>query len=401
MALLRPDILVIGLDPAGVECALAAAAARLSVVLITQGQVGARLSGGLDPLKRFAALGGRLIDSQARFRDRRHVFVEGDTIAARRVVLALAAGHVVPPVPGLQAAPRWTPGQAARSVLVFGAGGRAPAVAEAIRAQGARAAILAPARFLPGFDAEASAAMLLAMRRGAIDCRTDIVLEAAHVTPCPEGFLFYPPDAAPLGFSHWCSTIRAPTPLDALRLEEAGVAQENGLARCGDGFATTNPYVYAVGATRSAMADSMLARAEAGMALAVMLGLRADGAATSRLPKVAQGALSLIEAGQENTTPTRRRFYRQPLPGGGHLKVETDSKGRVQRFVVLGRHAAALAAPLQHLLEDQRPLAHLARLPLPAVDDVENLSALGVKALAETLSRPLPRLWMWLRRMMG
>lgn len=401
MALLRPDILVIGLDPAGVECALAAAAARLSVVLVTQGQQGPRLPGGRDPLRRLAALGATIIDSRARFRDRHHVFVDDKTIAARRIVLSLAAEHVTPRVAGLENVPRWQPGMPARSVLVFGDGGLTPAVAEAVRAQGARACIITAGCWLPGFDADAAGALGLSLRREGIESFTGISLDEARVEPCPEGFLFHPRDAAPIGFSHWCSTLRGPASLADLTLEEAGVALENGYPRCGDGFATTNPLVFALGATRAPALDNTLARAEAGMALAVLMGLKADGAVSARLPKIAQGALTLIEAGPVEPSLRARRFYRQPLAGGGHIKVETDRKGRVQRFVVLGRHAAGLAAPLQHLLETNGPLADLARLPLPALEEVDALSALGLKAVAEKLSHPMVRLWMWFRRALG
>lgn len=413
MPLLRPDILVIGLDPAGIECALGAALARVPVVLVTQNQaqvprneVHAPQIGGQNPLNRLRALGGRVIEGEARFRDHRHVFVGEYTIAARRIVLALAAESAPPCVAGLEAAPQWQPGQPAPSVLVLGGNGRAPAIVHAARREGHRATLIAPGAMLPGFDSEAADALAGHLRRAGIALHEHFPLEHARVERCPEGYLLYPPEGPPIGFSHWHATLEAPASLESLMLHEAGIATRDARPVTGEGLGTTNSRILAVGATRSAMADGATARAEAALALANMLGRVDSARALAALPRIAHGPLNLIEAGESMAALEARaaaglRYYRQPLAGGGMLKVVTDRKGRAQRVVVLARHAAGLAAPLLQLLADQRPLASLASLSLPALEEADSVAALGRMALAEKFATPGARMMLRLLRMLG
>ena len=411
MSLLRPDILVIGLDPAGLECALGAALARLPVVVVTQNQHRRAGLGGLDILNRIRALGGKVIEAEARFRDRHHVFVAGDTIAARRIVLALAAQPVTPALAGLEQAPRWAPGQAATSVLIVGSGAQAPAMAQAARAEGHRALLVTPEGLLPGFDAEAVDALGAHLRRAGIEIHEGIGVEGARVERCPEGFLLYPARTsvaqdAPIGFSHWCSPLEGLPPLDGLALEEASIAVRDGRPVTGAGLTTTNPRVLALGATRSPLADPATARAEAGLALAFMLARKNPERALAQLPRIVHGPLTLIEAGETEAglaqrTPSGMRFYRQPLGGGGMLKVITDKQGRPLRIVALAQHAPGLMVPMLQRLADGRPLSDLASLPLPALQEADAVAALGRMALAEKLSTPGARLLLRLSRLLG
>lgn len=405
MSLLRPDLLVIGLDPAGIEAALGAAAARLQVVLVTQGASASGV-GGLNPLNRLRALGGRVIEGQARFRDPRHVFVENLTIAARRMVLALPACPQEPAIAGITAAPRWQAGVPARAVLVAGGGLESAALAAAARAAGHRAMILAPEGLLPGFDSEAVGALSEHLRRLGIELHTGEALAGGHVEPCPEGFLFHPPEAAPIGFSHWVPGLDAAPDLAGLALEEGGIALEGARPRSKDGITTTNARVLALGATRSSLAHPALASAEAGIVVAhVFLGA-SPAPALARLPRMARGPLTLIEAGLEEPALAERaraslRHYRQPVAGGGFIKAITDPAGRVLRLVVLAAHAPGLAGPLLGLLETRRPLVTLTGLPLPRLEDAEALPALGRQAAMEKLDSFGARLALLLARLLG
>lgn len=407
MSVLRPEILVIGLDPAGLECALGAASARVGVVVVTQGPVAGRPSGGLDPLNRIRALGGQVIEGEGRFRDSRHFFVNGMTLAARRTVLALPAGVAPPPaIPGLAAVPRWSPGVAAQAVMVLSRGLKGPALAHAVRQEGHRAILVAPEGLLPDFDSEAVDALADHLRRSGVVLHNGMSLEGARVEVIPEGFLLHPPEGAPIGFSHIHVDAIAPPVLEGLALEVAGVVVEAGRPRCADGLRTTNPHVLALGATRSPLADPATARAEAGIALSHVLFRRAPQAALAQLPRLVQGPLTLLEAGMTQATMAQRprattRYYRVPLQGGGFLKAATDPRGRVLRVCVLARHAPGLAGPLLQILADQRPLAMLASLPLPALEEADAMAALGRLALAERLSGVGARMVMRLARLLG
>lgn len=410
MSLLRPDLLVIGLDPAGIEAALGAAATRLQVVLVTQGGA-AQGEGGLNPLNHLRALGGRVIEGQARFRDARHVFVEGNslveglTIAARRVVLALPAAAPAVGL-GFAQAPRWQAGGPARAVLIAGGGAESAAQAASARAAGHRAMILAPQGLLPGFDAEAVEALGDHLRRLGIELHAGEHLGGGHVEPCPEGSLFHPEEGAPIGFSHWLPGEEGAPDLSDLALEAGGIALEGPRPRLADGITTTNTRVLALGATRSALAHPALAGAEAGLVVGhVLLGAPLAKAA-SRLPRLARGPLGLIEAGLseaalESHARASLRYYRQPVAGGGFLKAITDSSGRVLRFVVLAGHAPGLAGPLLDLLAGRRPLITLASLPLPRLEDAEALVALGRQAAMEKLDSFGVRLARRLARLLG
>ena len=211
--LLKPDICVIGAGSGGLSVAAAAAAFGVSVTLIEKGKMGgACLNTGCVPSKaliavakrvasidnaaafglvaqrpkvkfadvhrrvenvvaaiapndskeRFTALGVRVIQGAARFKDPATVIVEDEDIAvqARRFVIAAGSSPAVPPIDGLTSVPFLTNETVfdlnicPRHLIIVGAGPIALELAQAFRRLGADVTVLEAAVPLAHDDPE-------------------------------------------------------------------------------------------------------------------------------------------------------------------------------------------------------------------------------------------------------
>ena len=219
--MLEPDICVIGAGSGGLTVAAAAAAFGVPVVLIERGRMGgdclnygcvpskaliaagkraeafrtagrfgiasrepeidfaavnAHLRGVIetiapnDSVERFEGLGVRVVQADARFVDARTVEAGGETIRARRFVIAAGSSPLVPPIEGLDRVPFLTNEtlfevtEAPRHLVVVGGGPIGLEMAAAHRRLGSQVTVLAAGEALAREDRELSEVVLKRLR---------------------------------------------------------------------------------------------------------------------------------------------------------------------------------------------------------------------------------------------
>lgn len=123
-----------------------------------------------DSAERLAALGINVLAGPASFTDQRSLKCGGRTIRARQFALATGARAVIPPLPGLDAVPYFTPETIADNIrklshlVVIGGGPVALELAQAHSRLGAMVTVVPQGGLLPGFEPELVAILVTALR---------------------------------------------------------------------------------------------------------------------------------------------------------------------------------------------------------------------------------------------
>ena len=115
-----------------------------------------------DSVERFTGLGVRVIQGQAKFKDRRTVAVGETQIRARRFVIATGSTPALPPIPGLDSGPYLTNESIfdltalPQRLIIIGAGPIGLEMAQAFRRLGSAVTVLEAAMPLAKDDPEAA-----------------------------------------------------------------------------------------------------------------------------------------------------------------------------------------------------------------------------------------------------
>jgi pyruvate/2-oxoglutarate dehydrogenase complex dihydrolipoamide dehydrogenase (E3) component len=135
-----------------------------------------------DSEERFRALGATVIRGEARFTGADTVAVNGETLTARRIVIAAGARAAVPPIPGLAAVPYltnetlWRNRTRPRHLIVIGGGPIGLEMAFAHRRLGAEVTVLEAATMLGRDDPELVEGALLALKEEGIVLRDGVTI---------------------------------------------------------------------------------------------------------------------------------------------------------------------------------------------------------------------------------
>lgn len=411
----RPDLCVIGTDPAGIEIALAAAALGVPTLLVTDEAA----DDGPPPLtlQRLRAIGVRVIEARGAFTDKDRLAAGDVTIRARRYVIAIRSTPRRPPVAGIELPPLRDGTAGVPHLLVLGGGGEAVARAQTARRAGGRVTLITEGALLADVDAEIAAILRVHLERQGIALREHVPLASGTITPDErDGFtLTFSDGPGPLAFTHLALASGETPVLEHLGLAKAGITLEGGLPLVGANLRTTNRRVHVVGVASGLDAHHM--RAQAGAVLAGVLFRKTVKLDPAQLPRLALTRPGIAEIGlRERDIPRERlaryRFYRASLaetgkdavkdaPKGepaGQIKLITTPDGRLQGASILAGDAAELIVPLALAMTEGVPLMRLASLPIAAPSHAEALGALARQALGERLRTPgLRRLMRFLR----
>jgi len=128
-----------------------------------------------DSVARFEGLGVQVIQAAGRFVGRDQVEAGGETIRARRFVVATGSRAAVPPIPGLAECGYLTNETvfaltaSPEHLIVVGGGPIGIEMAQAFRRLGARVTVIETARILPRDEPEAVAVLRTALQRDGVD----------------------------------------------------------------------------------------------------------------------------------------------------------------------------------------------------------------------------------------
>jgi pyruvate/2-oxoglutarate dehydrogenase complex dihydrolipoamide dehydrogenase (E3) component len=413
--ILKPDICVIGAGSGGLSVAAACAAFGVPVVLVEKGRMGgdclnygcvpskAMIAAGKlaqsmrsasrfgiadiepeidfrkvnrhihsvieaiapnDSVERFTALGVRVIQEQAKFKDRRTVVAGDFEIRARRFVIATGSSPLVPPVPGLDKVDYLTnetifeQTRKPSHLIIIGGGPIGMELAQAHRRLGSEVTVVEAAVALGKDDPELAAIALERLRGEGIAIReqTRVVKVERRGRTGVRVHIEGEAGASHIDGSHLLVAAGRAANVDGLGLDEAGIAHDRHGIKVTDKLRTSNRRVYAIGDVAGGLQFTHVAGYHAGLvvrALLFRLPARENRSvipwATYTDPELAQIGLTEADAMKKHGRVSVLRWpyaendrAQAERKTGGFIKVIAGKRGRILGVGIVGANAGEM-----------------------------------------------------------
>ena len=331
----------------------------------------------VDSQERFEGLGCTVIRAFARFTGPREVEAGGQTIRARRFVIATGSRPFVPQIQGVDEVPYLTnetifslrerPGH----LLVIGGGPIGIEMAQAHRRLGCEVTVIEGAKVLGREDPELAAVVIDALQAEGITLvEGKPVVRLSGGTGAVEVTLG---DGTQLKGSHILMAVGRKVALDGMGLEAAGIAHTPKGVTVDARLRTTNRRVFAIGDAAGGLQFTHVAGWHAGIVIRqAVLGLpaKADPRAVPRAtytdPELAQ--VGLTEAEARAAHGAALTVVRAEFAHNDRAQAENKAKGLVKVMVVKGRPVgASIVGPQAGELIGLWALAISARLKMSAI----------------------------------
>jgi pyruvate/2-oxoglutarate dehydrogenase complex dihydrolipoamide dehydrogenase (E3) component len=304
----------------------------------------------VDSQERFEGLGCTVIRAFARFTGPREVEAGGQTIRARRFVIATGSRPFVPQVQGVDTVPYLTNETifALRDrpdhLIVIGGGPIGVELAQAHRRLGCAVTVVEAARVLGREDPELSAHVTAALQDEGIRLvEGQPVVRLAGVAGAVEVTLG---DGTQVKGSHLLMAVGRKVALDGMNLDVAGIAHTPKGITVDARLRSSNRRVYAVGDAAGGLQFTHVAGWHAGIVIRqAMFGLpakadpRAIPRATYTDPELAQ--VGLTEAEARAAHGDKLTVVRADFAHNDRAQAEANAKGLIKVMVVKGRPVGA------------------------------------------------------------
>lgn len=367
-----------------------------------------------DSVERFEGLGVQVIQGYARFISPTEIEVEGQTITARRFVVATGSRAFVPPIPGLDKVPYMTnetlfdqtecPGH----LLIIGAGPIGLEMAQAHRRLGARVTVIEGAQALGRDDPEAAALVLDQLRSEGVEIIENAQVErvggraGALEVQVKGGTIF-------AGTHLLVAVGRAPN-VEKLDLDKAGIRHDRAGIKVDAGLRSSNKRVYAIGDVAGQGQFTHLAGYHAGVVIRSMLfGLPAK-AKGGHIPHVTFTDPELASIGLDESAARKKFGGSVTVHKIGYDQIDrAQAEGRTTGFIklvaargrpvgvtIVGMQAGEVIAPYALAMANNLKLSAIASTVLP----YPTLAEIGKRAAGAYFS---PRLFdnMNVKRVVG
>ena len=472
--ILRPDICVIGAGAAGLTVAAAASSFGVSVVLVERGLMGgdclnygcvpskallaaakhaqtiregARfgVSAGEpqinfttvrehirdviaaiepnDSVERFTGLGVKVIEAEARFKDKRSIVAGPYEVRARRFVIATGSRPFVPPIDGLEEVSYVTNEtifdlpRRPTHLIIIGGGPIGMEMAQAFSRLGSRVTVLEAGRVLGKDDPEIAALLVESLRLEGVDIRENARIErvakrgrgGVRVIMAPnEGAVDEdgaPARAAAIEGSHLLLATGRVIHVEGLGLDKARVAHDGRGIKVNARLRTRNRRVYAIGDVTGGFQFTHWGNYQAGLVLRSILfrfGGRMDTSlipwVTYTDPELAHVGLTAAEAIERHGKITILRWpfsendrAQAERSTRGLVKVLTTRRGRILGVDIVGRGAGELIAPWALAIGHKMSIKAMATavLPYPTLSEASKRAA--VSFYSDKTKSPLVR----------
>jgi pyruvate/2-oxoglutarate dehydrogenase complex dihydrolipoamide dehydrogenase (E3) component len=466
---LRPDLCIIGAGSGGLSLAAAAGAMGVPTVLIEKGRMGGDcLNTGCVPSKsliaaakaaqemrsagrfgliarepevdfarvqahvravieqiaptdseaRFKALGVRVIHAPARFTARNRVEAGGETILARRFVVATGSTPILPPIPGIETIRSLTTdsifdlAELPSHLIIIGGGPVSMELAQAFRRLGSAVTVLEAERCLSREDPELAAIALEALRSEGVMLREGV--RVTRIDPLGPGLrLWVEGEHTPLDGSHLLvATGRRPN-VEALGLEAAGIVYGKPGIKVGRNLRTSNRRVYAVGDVAGGAQFTHAANYHAGLVLRAALFRLPVKLVPAAIPRVTftdpEIAVAGLTEAQARAAGHKINVLRWPFAENdraqaerqtrGHIKVIAAPGGKVLGAGIVGANAGELIGLWQMAVDRGLKIKDIAALVLPYPTLAEVSRRAAISSFTASLRNPwLGRVLRFLRK---
>jgi pyruvate/2-oxoglutarate dehydrogenase complex dihydrolipoamide dehydrogenase (E3) component len=367
--------------------------------------------------ERMTGLGVRVINAQARFKDRDTIVAGDIEIRARRFVIATGSKPAVPAIPGLGSGPYLTNegifslAERPEHLIVIGAGPTGLELAQGFRRLGSSVTVLEAARPLDKDDAECAAIVLAQLEREGVVIRAGVnVVGIAHAGRTVTATIESDGAEQTITGSHLLVAAGRSPSIANLDLDVAGIRHEPSGIVVNRKLKTSNRRVYAIGdciAGTLRLAHAANHHAELVIRNALFrLPVRFDSArvpwVTFTDPELAQVGLTEARAHQQGI---KIRVTRLPYQENdraraegelrGHIKVITTRKGKIVGVTIVGAQAGELIAMWALAVTRNLSLRDITDLLLP----YPTLAEIGKRAAIDYLTPSLTGVWT--RRIIG
>jgi len=365
-----------------------------------------------DSEERFVRLGCRVIRASARFISADAVEAAGQTISARRFVIAAGSSPAVPRILGLEGVPYFTtntifenrirPGH----LIILGAGPVGLELGQAFRRLGSQVTVLEAEAPLARADPVLRKIVLDALARDGVEIITGCRVEAFHEEA---GNIVASAETAgvkrEISGTHLLLAAGRRPNLAGLGLEAAGIACSPRGISVDRSLRTSNPRVYAIGDVTGAQ-FTHAASHQAGLVIRhalFRLPIRYEASAMPWVvftdPEFASVGLSEAEASARRLAP---QVVEVPFADNdravierrteGCMRIVLDRKKRILGAAIVGLNAGELLFPWVHLTRSGERLRTMADAVVPYPTLSETGKRAGIASYAGLASNP------WVRR---
>jgi pyruvate/2-oxoglutarate dehydrogenase complex dihydrolipoamide dehydrogenase (E3) component len=344
-----------------------------------------------DSQARFEGLGVKVIRAEAKFVGPDRVEAGGETITARRFVVATGSTAAIPPIPGLADVSYFTNETIFENtvlpehLIIIGGGPIGLELAQAHRRLGSQVTVLEAFEPLAKDDPELTAIVLKALAEEGVEILTRIKISAIRKTAKSiEAEIEEKGGKRVISGSHLLIAAGRKPNVEGLGLELAGIAADKRGITVDQGLKTTNKKVYAIGDVAGGLQFTHVANYHAGLVIRNALFRLPVKTSTHHIPWVTYTDPELAHVGLTEAEATKRygstiSVLRWPYHDNDRAQTERQTVGLVK--LVIGKGGRILGASIVG--------SHAGELIVPW--SLAIASKLKVKAFADTVM-PYPTL---------
>ena len=370
----------------------------------------------IDSQERFEGLGVTVIKAAARFTSATEVEADGQTIRARRFVIATGSSPAAPPIEGLDEAGYLTNEtlfdnrQLPEHLLIIGGGPIGLEMAQAHRRLGSKVTVLEALTPLAKDDPELAAVVLQQLSKEGVEiiagARVDKVATAGSgyaVAITHDGA------ARSIEGSHLLVAAGRRPNVDGLGLEAAGIAHDRHGITVDKAMRTSNPKVYAIGDVAGGLQFTHVAGYHAGLVIRNALFHLPVANRPDIMPWVTFTDPELAHAGLSEPDARHRHGDIRVLKASyadndraqaersteGMIKVITDRRGRILGAGIVGASAGELIQPWSLAISRGLNIRAMADTVVAYPTLAEISRKVAVSYYADYPAKP------WVRRLIG
>jgi pyruvate/2-oxoglutarate dehydrogenase complex dihydrolipoamide dehydrogenase (E3) component len=352
----------------------------------------------VDSQERFEGMGVSVYRGRAKLIDDRTVEVNGERLAAKRIVIATGSHPAIPPIEGIADVPYltsntlWQIKELPRHLLIIGGGAIGLEMAQSFRRLGAEVTVIEAFKPLPRDDQEAAELVLGALKAEGVKLISGVGVAKAAMAG--SDITLTMADGATVTGSHLLVAAGRIPNVHGIGLEGAGVAiGKNGIivdAR----RRTSNKRIFAIGDCRDGPRfthmsgnDGSIVTMNVALGFPAKLDLRALPWVTYTDPELAQ--IGLTEDAAREQFGSKVDVNRQDFSHNDRAIAEGDvrgfmkvirAKGKVVGVTIVGRGAGELLLPWAQVIMGKANTFGLggAIVPYPNRSDISKAAAFAI-----------------------